>query len=155
MMIRRTSLASLFVLLWLGSSSIVLAQFNTATLSGRITDPQGKVIPKAEVQLINIDTNVGTTTQTNGDGIYVLSAIQPGRYRLTVRKDGFHEILKPEFTLHTQDDLEQNFSLARSVPSPKPLLSPAGISEAETSESGESTHDGNTGVRRRYAAERP
>jgi Carboxypeptidase regulatory-like domain len=108
MMMCRTSLASLFVLLW---SCTVLAQFNAATLSGRITDPQGKVVPKVQVQLVDIDTNVGATTETNGDGIYVLSAIQPGRYRLTVRKDGFHEILKPEFTLHTQDNLEQNFSL--------------------------------------------
>ena len=131
MMMRRTSLASLFVVLWLGSSSIVLAQFNTATLSGRITDPQGKVVPKAEVQLVNIDTNVGTTTQTNGDGIYVLPAIQPGRYRLTVRKDGFHEILKPEFTLHTQDDLEQNFSLEVGSVAETVTVS-AGISEAET-----------------------
>jgi hypothetical protein len=131
MMMRRTSLASLFVVLWLGSSSIVLAQFNTATLSGRITDPQGKVVPTAEVQLVNIDTNVGTTTQTNNDGIYVLSAIQPGRYRLTVRKDGFHEILKPEFTLHTQDDLEQNFSLEVGSVAETVTVS-AGISEAET-----------------------
>jgi len=131
MMIRRTFLASLFVVLWLGSSSIVLAQFNTATLSGRITDPQGKVVPTAEVQLVNIDTNVGTTTQTNGDGIYVLSGIQPGRYRLTVRKDGFHEILKPEFTLHTQDDLEQNFSLEVGSVAETVTVS-GGISEAET-----------------------
>src|SRR5580700_4139307 len=131
MMIRRLSLTSLLFLLWLGSSCVVLAQFNTATLSGRITDPQGKVVPKAEVQLVNIDTNVGTTTQTNVDGIYVLSAIQPGRYRLTVRKDGFHEILKPEFTLHTQDDREQNFSLEVGSVSETVTVS-AGISEAET-----------------------
>jgi Carboxypeptidase regulatory-like domain/TonB-dependent Receptor Plug Domain len=131
MLMRRRFPVSLFVLLWLGSSSILRAQFNTATLSGRITDPQGKVVPKAEVQLVNIDTNVGATTQTNGDGIYVLSAIQPGRYRLTVRKDGFHEILKPEFTLHTQDDLEQNFSLEVGSVAETVTVS-AGISEAET-----------------------
>jgi|HubBroStandDraft_6_1064221.scaffolds.fasta_scaffold00510_13 hypothetical protein len=131
MMICRTSLVSLFVLLWLGSSSIVLAQFNTATLSGRITDPQGKAVPKAEVQVVNIDTNAGTTTQTNNDGIYVLSAIQPGRYRLTVHKEGFHEIFKPEFILHTQDDLEQNFALEVGSVAETVTVS-AGISEAET-----------------------
>jgi Carboxypeptidase regulatory-like domain len=131
MMMCRTRLASLFVFLCLGSSSAALAQFNTATLSGRITDPQGKVIPKAQVELVNIDTNVAATTETNGDGIYVLSAIQPGRYRLTVRKDGFHEILKPEFTLHTQDDLEQNFGLEVGSVAETVTVS-AGISEAET-----------------------
>jgi hypothetical protein len=83
----------------------------TATLSGRITDPQGSSVPKAQIQLVNIDTNGVWKTETNNEGIYVFTGVKPGQYRLLVLKDGFHEIVKPEFTLHVQDHVEQNFAL--------------------------------------------
>jgi len=68
-------------------------------------------VPKARVQIVNIDTNISMSTETNNEGIYVFTGIKPARYRLLVLKDGFHEVIKPEFTLQVQDHLEQNFGL--------------------------------------------
>jgi|SRR5579863_37164 len=111
MMTRRLLGSCLIILAGMLWSLPVFAQADTATLSGRIADPQGKSVPKALVQITNIDTNVASSTETNAEGIYVFSGIKPGRYRLLVLKDGFHEIIKPEFTLHVQDDIQQNFGL--------------------------------------------
>src|SRR5258705_7631561 len=91
---------ALVATLWSYSLS---AQVDTATLSGRITDPQGSSVANAKVQIVNIDTNGAVSTETNNEGIYVFTGVQPGRYRLLVLKDGFHEIIKPEFVLHVQD----------------------------------------------------
>ena len=111
MMTRRLLSFCLMALVAILLSYPLSAQVETATLSGRITDPQGSSVVNAQVQIVNIDTNGASSTRTNNEGIYVFTAIQPGRYRLLVLKDGFHEIIKPEFVLHVQDHVEQNFGL--------------------------------------------
>lgn len=99
------------VLLVLALALSSYAQTETATLSGRVTDPQGAVVPRAQVQATNIDTNVKAATETNDAGIYVVSNLRPGRYRIIVRKDGFKEIVKTGVLLHVQDVVAHNFSL--------------------------------------------
>ncbi len=87
------------------------AQTETATLSGRVSDPQGKVVPSAAVEITNVDTGIKTSTTTNDDGLYVVPNLRPGRYRVIVRKDGFKEIVKTDITLHVQDTIALNFGL--------------------------------------------
>src|ERR1700730_13341077 len=89
----------------------VFAQMDTATLSGVIQDPNGAVVPAAEITATRIETGTAVTTRTNAAGIYVLTALMPGHYHLLVRKPGFKEIAIKEFELHVQDKSEQNFSL--------------------------------------------
>src|SRR5260370_24843824 len=83
----------------------------TATLSGVIQDPNGRVVPDVEVTATRIETGTGTTTNTNGAGIYFFTGLMPGHYHLTIRKPGFKEIAIKDFQLYVQDKLEQNFSL--------------------------------------------
>ncbi len=93
------------------STQPVSAQTASATIDGRITDPQGNSVQAVEVKAVNIDTNSEFTSQTNDAGIYVLSNLPPGRYRLLVRKEGFKEINKLNLELHVQDTVEQNLTL--------------------------------------------
>ncbi|MDD5543152.1 MAG: TonB-dependent receptor [Acidobacteriia bacterium] len=92
-------------------STIVLAQAETATLSGVVTDPQGAVVPGVEVVATRIETGTTLTTESNGAGIYFFTGLMPGHYHLVVRKQGFKEIAIKEVELHVQDKLERNFSL--------------------------------------------
>jgi hypothetical protein len=69
------------------------AQSTSATLSGTVMDPTGKVVPETDVSLTNIDTNIRFGTKTNEAGIYVLPNLPPGRYRLIVTKQGFKQRL--------------------------------------------------------------
>jgi hypothetical protein len=92
-------------------SSLLFAQGGSATLNGQITDPHGRVVPNVAVEAVNIGTNVVYSGKTNNDGIYTISSLPPGPYRVHVRRDGFKEINMTDLTLHTQDTLEQNFSL--------------------------------------------
>src|SRR5258708_40359683 len=87
------------------------AQMETATLSGVINDPNGRVVPDVEVTATRIETGTVVTTRTNGAGIYFFTGLVPGHYHLMVRKPGFKEIAIKEFELSVQDKLQQNFSL--------------------------------------------
>src|SRR5262244_1837297 len=93
------------------NGGVVQAQIATATLNGTVTDPSGAVIPGAAVSLKNVATNVERTTTTNNAGHYVLVNINPGRYTLTVHKDGFSTVSQPEFALEVNQASTVDFSL--------------------------------------------
>src|SRR5260370_34005768 len=84
---------------------------SSATLSGRVTDPNGLVIVGAKVDATNVATNVTFSSETNGEGFFVISNIPPGRYRVTVEKQGFQSIIKPDVELHVQDTIALNFAM--------------------------------------------
>jgi hypothetical protein len=86
----------------------VLGQANRASISGTVTDPSGAVIVGADVTARNVDTNVETTTVSNGDGIYLLPNLPPGTYALTFRKAGFKEIVQPAVRLISTQVAEIN-----------------------------------------------
>ena len=64
------------------------AQFETATVSGRVVDPSGASVVGAHVKLVDIDRETGNTTQTNGSGLYAFPNVQPGKYRMEVAATG-------------------------------------------------------------------
>jgi Carboxypeptidase regulatory-like domain/TonB dependent receptor/TonB-dependent Receptor Plug Domain len=88
------------------------AQTEGARVSGRVTDLSGAVIVGAECTVTDIDTNVSTSTTTNEDGIYVIPALHPAVYRLTIEKAGFRTVFQPSLELYAQDAVNENFTLA-------------------------------------------
>ena len=88
-----------------------LGQTEAATISGRVADPTGAVVPGAAVQLQSAERGTLQGTTTNSNGIYVFPAVQPGVYHITVRKEGFHQVDYVGLTANTQAHIEQNFRL--------------------------------------------
>src|SRR5262245_16393710 len=64
---------------------------NSASVSGRVTDPQGAVIPGALVVARQIDTNVTRETITDGEGRFRFPYLKVGRYEFVVHLDGFRD----------------------------------------------------------------
>ena len=87
------------------------AQSPSGTISGIVTDPQGAAIAEAEILVVNDTTRVQYAGRTNQEGIYLVSNVPPGAYRIQVSKLGFKTIIKPDITLNVQDALALNFSL--------------------------------------------
>src|SRR6516225_2614235 len=100
-----------FLLLFLLITNSSAAQSPTGTISGIVTDPTGATIAGAEVLVVNDATRVQFAGNTNDEGIYVISNLPPGSYRLQVSKSGFKTIIKPDITLNVQDALAINFAL--------------------------------------------
>jgi hypothetical protein len=86
-------------------------QSPTATLNGRVVDPNKALVTGAKVEATNEDTNVTTFTETGSDGWFVLANLPTGRYRVTVQKEGFQTIVKPDVDLHVQDQVSLNFTM--------------------------------------------
>ncbi|HYP01874.1 MAG TPA: TonB-dependent receptor, partial [Pyrinomonadaceae bacterium] len=60
-----------------------------ATLRGIITDPAGAVVVGASVKATHVATKTARDTETNDEGVYVLTNLQPGEYEVSVNATGF------------------------------------------------------------------
>jgi hypothetical protein len=89
----------------------LLAQSDTATISGLIVDDKDAVIVGAQVRATHIETGQKTTALTNGNGVYVLRALRPGQYRLIVESPGFQQIVLVGLSLSAQDAVGRNFTM--------------------------------------------
>ena len=61
----------------------------TASLTGRITDPSGAVIPGARVVAKAVDSGVATNAASTVEGYYAIPSLPPGRYDIEITRDGF------------------------------------------------------------------
>lgn len=88
-----------------------LAQSTNAVISGLVLDPFGKAIADAEIDIQNEQTAIVYTTKTDHAGIYAVSILPPGEYRVQVSKAGFKTLIKPGIALSVQSALALNFTL--------------------------------------------
>src|SRR5882762_10504385 len=88
-----------------------IAQAPNATINGIVLDPSGAAIAGAEIIVVNDATSVQHETTTNSAGIYVVTNLPPGPYRIQVAKIGFKTLIKPDIVLNVQDALAINFTL--------------------------------------------
>ena len=101
-------LLSLFVFLMLCTP--VLAQ--NRAIQGKVTDKEGQPVADAQITIYGIDNPRELKTKTGKDGTYLyLLGMNPGLYRVVVRKEGFQpmktENVKPEMG----DTVDVNFEL--------------------------------------------
>jgi Carboxypeptidase regulatory-like domain/TonB-dependent Receptor Plug Domain len=110
MRLTHISPAALARLIVLGIAALGSAT-SAATLNGTVGDPSARGIPEASVKAANADTNIVSSTVSDGSGLYVIPNLPPGTYRLTVQKDGFKTIVRPGVVLHTDTVVEINFTM--------------------------------------------
>ncbi|HTK25226.1 MAG TPA: carboxypeptidase-like regulatory domain-containing protein, partial [Pyrinomonadaceae bacterium] len=61
----------------------------TGGINGKITDPQGAIVPNASVTITNTGTNSTVTVNATDDGTYKVTNLQPGKYRVEASVSGF------------------------------------------------------------------
>jgi hypothetical protein len=76
-------------LLALLSAGITFAQVNTGTISGTVKDSSGAVLPGAKVVILDEDTGISRTVETNVNGYYSAPSLIPGNYQVTGTLEGF------------------------------------------------------------------
>jgi hypothetical protein len=69
----------------------IFAQAGQGTITGVVTDPNGAIIPNATVRIVNIAKGGEITTTASGAGIYSVTSLEPGRYRVSASGGGFGE----------------------------------------------------------------
>ena len=99
----------------MASYSIVLcglsAQEYRATLTGRILDIQGAVIPSVKVLATQLETNAHFETSSGADGQYTLPFLPPGNYRVRVEAPGFKLFVRDGIRASTGERIGLDISL--------------------------------------------
>jgi hypothetical protein len=83
----------------------------TGSISGKLTDPSGAVIPDAVVTLVNTALNTQFKTTSDTQGFYSFPALAPGHYDLTIEAVGFKTQKKTNLTVDTDAALKVDASL--------------------------------------------
>src|SRR5215467_11830969 len=98
----KKSLCAIFVLalaLGCGSSAFGQSQITSGTVQGDVLDEKGGSIAGASVEAKNLDTNFVQTETSNTDGHFVFLSLAPGRYTLTINKQGFATVIQQNVNL--------------------------------------------------------
>lgn len=67
---------------------------NSASVSGRVTDPSGSVIPGAQVIARQTETNLTSSTTTDTYGRFRFATLRLGPYQIKVQQPGFGDALR-------------------------------------------------------------
>jgi hypothetical protein len=81
------------------SSSSGWTQSATASILGRVLDPQGAAIPATKITVTNVSTQVTVTTETDSQGDYRVLALPIGTYIVTAEHQGFSKLVTEPRTL--------------------------------------------------------
>jgi len=70
-------------------AAVALAQTETAQIGGFVEDRSTAAIPNAKVTAEAIDTGFVREATTSNRGVYTITNLLPGLYRVSVEADGF------------------------------------------------------------------
>lgn len=77
----------------------------SGAIGGTVKDPSGAVVAGAEVTVKNMDTGAERSFTTTEAGIYNAPYLQPGRYEVRVRAQGFAEVIRQDLRLEVGQKL--------------------------------------------------
>jgi len=94
---------AVFSLLIVLAPSLMAQTSSTGAIKGTITDASNAVVPNATVLATNIGTGATRTSTTGSDGIFVLSLLPLGDYRLKIDAAGFQSQNIPSVTVNVTE----------------------------------------------------
>src|SRR5579872_1807300 len=97
----RTGVLAIFLLsCW---AVCALAQTDTATITGVVTDASEAAVPGASLSIVNTATGLRHEAESNSAGVYEVPALPIGDYSVTVKHAGFQTLERRGVTLHAGD----------------------------------------------------
>ncbi|MEO6725537.1 MAG: TonB-dependent receptor, partial [Blastocatellia bacterium] len=89
----------------------VKAQTGGGSIQGTITDAGGAVVPGATVIATNVATKIETTRKTNDAGLYVITPLPPGEYKVVVSATGFLTLIQEKVIVDALGSVGVNLAL--------------------------------------------
>src|SRR5712671_109439 len=94
-----------------GALSIAAGQSQEGRILGTVTDQSGGLVKGARVTIINVDTGVTRTLETNDAGDYVAPSLPPGPYKLVVEATGFKKVERNGIRLEVAKDIRLDLTM--------------------------------------------
>src|SRR6185503_9662538 len=95
----------------LAGASIASAQEFRATITGRVSDPNGLVVPGATVTASNSQTGEVAVGATTTEGVYTIPFLRPGVYTVSAELTGFRKVSQANVQLEIGQTATVNFQL--------------------------------------------
>ncbi len=96
----------------LSATSNVKAQTGGGgSIQGTISDAGGGVLAGATVVATNVATKIETTRQTNEAGLYVITPLPPGEYKVAVSATGFQTLIQEKVIVDALGTVSVNLAL--------------------------------------------
>jgi hypothetical protein len=104
-----------FLLSLMVNSANLSAQSGTSSaISGQVLDASGAALPGIAITATEVDIKAVRTVQTNQDGRFLFSQVNPGTYTVSVRAPGFAEQISQPIAVEVGRTATLNFTLAVS-----------------------------------------
>ncbi|MBL8176396.1 MAG: carboxypeptidase regulatory-like domain-containing protein [Bryobacterales bacterium] len=87
------------------------AQVSSARLEGRVQDPTGAGITRAQLTVTNARTQLVTKLESNAEGAFIFASLPPSVYTLTAEAAGFRRTVIHNLELYAATTLSQNVML--------------------------------------------
>ena len=78
-----------------------LAQVNSGSISGYVSDPSGAAVPNANVTVTEVRTGIATKGVADSAGLYNITHLLPGEYTVSVEAQGFKRFVQEHVTLRS------------------------------------------------------
>src|SRR5712691_844585 len=122
----------------LALAAIASAQNITGSITGKVMDTAGALVPDVAMTLTSVSTNISAAARTNSEGIFAFPLTKPGRYRLTAEKTGFQKYATEVFDLAVDQTVRVDAVLkVGEVTSAVTVLERPTLVESETSSLGQ------------------
>jgi hypothetical protein len=126
--------AGLALLALLLLPALASAQTN-GLISGTVTDKSSAAVVGAKVVIANVGGNLTRTTETNGDGVYVASALPSGSYNVTVTAKGFQKFEAKGIVLEVAQKARLDIALTVGAITEEVLVSGENVAQVDTQSS--------------------
>jgi Carboxypeptidase regulatory-like domain/TonB dependent receptor len=92
--------------------SAALAQTSsTGVVTGVVQNEKGEVVSNATVRAVNVGTNASREAKTSGEGVYEITQLVPGTYRVEVEAQGFSKLVQSDVVVNVLQRTTLNATL--------------------------------------------
>jgi hypothetical protein len=84
---------------------------STGVITGVVQNEKGEVVPNATVRAVNTGTNATREATTSDEGVYEITQLTPGNYRVEVEAPGFSKSVNDSVTVNVLQRTTVNSSL--------------------------------------------
>lgn len=114
------------------------SQAVSGTILGSVRDATGAAVPKAPVSIVNSETGLSRTVETDQDGEYTAPLLPPGTYNISVEMKGFKKTTLSDLRLGVDQKLRADVTLELgAVTESMQVEAAAPVAKTDSSELGE------------------
>lgn len=137
-MVKRVSCLAALIICSLIFALSARAQEFRGSITGRVIDGTGAVVPGAQVSATNTATNASVWATSDEAGDYTILFLTPGTYNVTVEAKGFKKLLRQAIEVRVGDKLTLDLTLeVGQIAETVTVTTDAPLLEAATASSGQ------------------